>query len=426
MKLLPNGCQYSGVKVLPANWKTSSSTKKGWKVYYRFFHPELTGKGTPHPKGKYVAVKGMNVFTDITERRNYVKGLIDAIEEDLQVFQFNPITGTRIQLYEEQFIDYEIHPDTPFIKAMEAALEKREVSVNTKKDLRSVLKYTTLAAKDLNLAARPVKDVCRRHVKAILDYMKKVKENTVVNKKTGAKGVWTPNNYNYYRSHLMMLFDELCQCETIENNPVDKIKKKPHIAKKRTIMTDEEKIMVNTRLKVDHYPFWRLMRIFFRSGSRETEIMKVKRSDVNIETQTVIYEVRKGRNPAPRQVTRAIADDVLELWKEAVAGAGPNDYIFAKGFMPGTKKMGPDRITKTWQKVVKDEYGITADFYAMKHDNTTQTAELVGTALAAKHNRHTEEILRQRYDLNGEAREQAIIRGTVIPFIPIGKTKASG
>lgn len=437
MKLLSNGCKRSEITVIPSNWKTTSTIRKPWMVYYRFYCPELTGPGTKYPKGKLMPIRGMNEFKSANERRDYVKGIIIAIERDLEQYDYNPITGYRKQLLEEK-TDYEINPDAPLMDALQAAYEKRKVTTGVKKDLRSVLKYAAIAAKNLKLDKMPVKEVRRRHVKALLEQCGKVKidledirhRKALKNKQATVselvkKEVWTANNFNFYRSHLSMLFDELCEWETIENNPVEKIKKEKHTVAKRKTLTPEQREAINDGLYKDNYRFWRLMHLFFDSGARESEMVLLKWEDVSLDQQEIVYSIFKGEY---RREIRPISIDVIPLWREVMDEAKPGQFLFAKDLKPGKVSISSDNaFTRRWKRWVKNKeneqgekkYGeALADIYSLKHSHSTEVAKRVGTKLAALHNQHTEAVLKQSYDVEGSDREMQILKGIRISFVP--------
>lgn len=414
MELLSNGCKRSNIAVTPANWKTTSSVKKDWKIYYRFHDPKHTGKGTRYPKGKYVPVYGMNDLKNIDQRRAFTKNLIEEIRHDLDECDYNPITGYRKTIFEIEKTEYEIHPDTPLVEAWEAAYEKSKVK--SKKELKSVRKYADQAAKDLKIDKMPVKDVRRRHMLALLDRIGAIK---------GDK--WTNSNYNYFKARLGMLFSVLYTWEATELNPMNKIPLLEHAVKKRTTLSLEQKVAIDRDLRRDNYRLWLAMQLFFYSGARETEMVDVKLEDVNIKSQEVTYLILKG---GMRYETRAIPINAVNLWDQAMVGAKPGEYLFSWGLKPGKRKVGPEIFNRWWKKFVKDKvdadgnkvYGENlADFYAFKHSHSSQVSKMVGTRLAALHNQHSEEILREIYDTEGEDRDMKILKGIIIDFVPVAQ-----
>lgn len=76
-----------------------------------------------------------------------------------------------------------------------------------------------------------------------------------------------------------------------------------------------------------------------------------------------------------------------------------------------SKKAPPDPVTRRWEKYVKDELGIAADLYSLKHLNTSETVEQLGEGLAAMHNSHTSTaMVRNVYDVGRESREHEKIK----------------
>ena len=138
MQNLPNGCYCSAFHIYPKNWKTTrASVKKDWYISYRFYDPAFLN--TPKFKyGKLVITKGMNSFKTPEERRKTTEDLITTELHKLQVQSFNPITGQSIT---RSFSDFGIAPTIPFIKALEEAEKRCQVSPSTKRDFRSALRF---------------------------------------------------------------------------------------------------------------------------------------------------------------------------------------------------------------------------------------------------------------------------------------------
>lgn len=93
---------------------------------------------------------------------------------------------------------------------------------------------------------------------------------------------WTNNQFNHYRKYISILFTELVEVEAIEYNPVKDIDKQKTIKRIRKTLTKEERKKVNYHLHKNYYSFWRFINIFFHSGARLTEILSVKKEDVDL------------------------------------------------------------------------------------------------------------------------------------------------
>lgn len=80
MITLPDNCRCSEIKVSPSNWKkASASTKKFWKIHYRFYDPTFE---KPHQ----ITIKAdINKIKDLDQCRVLVEDLIRLEKEKLLV-----------------------------------------------------------------------------------------------------------------------------------------------------------------------------------------------------------------------------------------------------------------------------------------------------------------------------------------------------
>jgi integrase len=143
--------------------------------------------------------------------------------------------------------------------------------------------------------------------------------------------------------------------------------------------------------------------IFFHSGSRTTEILRVQGEHVDLKKQKVKYLVLKGQQN--ELVERTIKDIALPLWQFAMEGCGPKDFIFSSGLKPGPKAIRAEQISRRWRTHIKKKLGIACDFYSLKHLNTDQTSAILGLNAAAAHNSHKSTIITQTYAVNEKERQ---------------------
>lgn len=259
------------------------------------------------------------------------------------------------------------------------------------------MKYFTLATEQIRLEHLPVAEARRKHIKAILA---QVGQN---------KGGWSAVNYNKYRGYLHSLFKEMVQLEAIELNPVTDIERMKGLRKIRQVLKPEERKMVVEHLAANYPEFQRFVQIFFHCGARRTELLMVKVKDVDLVAQTYKVLIKKGREYL--EVEKPIKNIALPYWQDVVAGGGLKDYVFSFGLMPGSSSIRPDQVTRRWEEHVKKKLEITADFYSLKHLNTTEVVEALDEQAAAKLNSHTSTAMVVGvYDLrNKSRREEKII-----------------
>jgi site-specific recombinase XerD len=391
MLQLLNNCQCSQPTVAPKNWKNGpvSLLKKDWYIQYYFRDAAFAHQ---HPNGKLIIVKGMNKYKTLVERRQATQTALDLELDMLTNYQYNPITGFRKDTIKENN-EHEISPDTLFFDALHDAFEKMDCGNETKIDIKSILKYVSSTGEQLGYHKLPISQVRRKHIKIILDQVGKM---TSVN--------YTANRYNVYRKYLHRLFEELIQLEAIESNPVKGIAKKTTIKKMRQVLTIKEREAVNKHLKINHYTFWRFCQILFHSGARITELLQIKKSGVDLKTQTFQNTIKKGKQH--QEVRGTIKDIILFLWAELIKDANMNDYIFSKNLSPGPVSINAKQITIRWRSHVKKKLEITADIYSLKHSNLDETAAILDARSASKMAKHTNTAITMNHYLIGEKQRE--------------------
>lgn len=460
MHALPNGCTCSDLSVNPKNWQSlKASTKKPWYVFYRFYDPNF--KNDPKfKKGKLKLIKTMNRFSNLVERQDAVRVILEDEWGLLKNNSYNPIT----EQMEEPLLEvheYEIHPDTPFATALRQCQEQLKKAKATVADIKSMLNFLEKAIAHLRYSSLPIKSVTRKHIRALLDYMPKVNP------------LFSDHRFNKYRSYLMILFSELIEMEATEINPVTGIKKRITVKRIRQRLTLDERRTVNQHLQKVNPEFWRFMNIFFHAGARETELTELQRKDVDLKNQRYKVTIRKGNTA--REVWKPIKDIALGWWQKAMAEERPrvfnndnippelrakydtkellqlnakdinlayrrfkvvkhkrriepviiwreidikdislwknalkneSDYLFSRCLLPGIKAINPRQISRKWHFYVKDVLGIEADFYSLKHVNLDEVAEILSLNEAAKLASHTSTVVTMEHYTLGETDRQ--------------------
>lgn len=398
---LDNGCSCSQVKAFPKTWeRPNASIKKDWYIYYRFYDPTNPKKG-----GYLKIIKRMNDFKTLRERQQATRDLINNELRLLKECAYNPITET---FTEPEKVDYIINPDTGLIEALEKSLAMLEGVKSWKDDITSNLRYLKPAAEQLRINDMPVKEVSRRHIIMLLDLCGKNKD------------VWTAATYNRYRRNLGSLFTELVKVEAIKFNPVDRYLTPKKTTKKfKEILTSEEILLINTKLREYNFLFWRFIHIFCNSGARITEIMKVQLKDVDLKRQMVKYTIRKGK--FIRIVERPIKTEVLYLWEQIFVeakhkGLDVEGYVFSDYLQPGTRPIRADQIRHRWRLWVQTKLKINKTPYSLKYLNTDAMDELYGANIAAHLNAHNEDMVNKHYAVGQQDRKNEIIKRAPNPL----------
>ncbi|HEY4112172.1 hypothetical protein [Puia sp.] len=395
--LLPGGCSASTPSVHPANWKTvAASCARPWYIHYRFYDPTNGSR--------QIIAKGMNDYKTARERRAATERLLS--DELGRLTQgFNPITEGWAASSVAGLID----KHTPILVALEAAQKSVKCSQYALRDIRGMLHWIPLAVTALSWQSLPVSEIKTSHIRVLLDQCAQISTRTDAETGRLVKAKWSDHKFNKYRSYLMILFSEIIELGGLEMNPCRELRKRKATKRVRETLSMPQRATINRYLKRLNYGFWRFLHIFFHSGARESEILMVQRKHVDLENQKFVRLVKKDRSY--REVSTTIKNVALPLWKEAilkydrktgsVIECDPEDFIFSKGFVPGKRSIRPDWISEVWLRLVKGNLGYTADFYSLKHSNTTETRKLAGEEVAAEQNAHrSTAMVREIYDVD--------------------------
>ena len=377
---LKNGCYTSDIKVHPKNWQsTRASTKKDWYIFYRFYDPSFK-KYVHFKKGKLILIRGMNVYKTLPERQKETINLIEGEKKKILDSFFNPIKNINTPTI---INSNEITGNTPFLEALIQIEKLVKGADSTKRDLRSVLNFISLAAKQLGLSNTPTNTITRKHIKTLL---LQIESN---------KKFESPHRFNKVRSYLMILYKELVEMEVVDTNPVKDISKMKTTQRLRRLIPIEKRKIIDGELKLNHYRFWLFTNIFFHSGARLTELMKVKVKHVDLKNQSFIVTIKKGQQY--KEVIKPIKDIALYYWRQAIKSTVPDDYIFSKDLQPGKNEIRSFQITKRWNLHIKKKLGIQEDFYSLKHLNLDETAGILNLDDAAAMASHTSTSVTAKY-----------------------------
>jgi len=386
---LPEGCHINYPSVHPLNWlKKGASIKQDWYINYRFHDPKYSNNQRLK-YGLQRSMRGMNSEKTLEKRRQATRVII---EDEIKLLKdgYNPITGKTISKLSS--LNFELSPNTPFVKALWKAVDKIKVSPNYLIDVKCMVRGIQRAAEILNISEVPVSQITRKYITVLFE------KCSELNKR------WSARRHNSYRTALICLYRRLIAMEAVDYNIIKDIEKMKETHKIRDTLTKEQRVQVDDFLHKNYYSFWRFVQIFYASGARITELVNIQIKEVDLKSQIFVVTIKKGRSI--KQTEKPITNDILYLWKELTLNYPVDYYIFSNGLMPGKKPMRPDQVTKRWLRHVKKKLGITADLYSNKHLRTTSISKKYGTRTAAKLNSHANEgMVRKIYDVDYDKRE---------------------
>ena len=398
--LLPNGCSMSTPSVTPENWKTGGPLlmKRCWQMQYYFYDPEIPSNNKYG--GRLIAVKGMNTYKNLLERRAVTQIIIEnEIENNKR--GYHPILKKYV--IKENLSDQELHQDLPFIISFRIALEHLSCTKKHKNEIRWAINRIEKKALKLKLLDTSISQLKRSDLKRLLEACN------------------LPDYYfNKVRGYVSTLFGELLEYECCETNLTRDIRKRKVVSKQREILSPEHHKIVMNYLFENYYEFWRYAKIFLYSGSRTTELFMLQKGDVNIKNQEYKVTIKKGSHY--KEVTKVILKEVIPLWQELMDQAKPKQYLFSKFLMPGKDPILSSQITTRWYRLVKctdhilDENGkkikITADFYSLKHSLLDSLPTEIAQIIAS----HTNSKTTSLYQVNKGKRDREILKDLEVSF----------
>lgn len=350
---LRNGCSRTEVFFSPENFKqlrNNSDLQKDWFVECRFHDPKFIAR---YPDG-FQFRKRTNSFKTLSERKEAMKIYKENMEALLDNQNYNPISKKYMSSD-----DQELSPYIDVTTALETARKKINGSEKHLKQIRRCVSRINEAMKALNYSYLNIGDIKLWHIKNALEYLK-----------------IPPYSFNKFKQYLKDVFDELIEYGAVEHNPCRDISKKKFEKQLREIITEEQLAYIDPYLKQNYPDFYRYRMIFGMSGGRSAELFRVQLKHIDIENQEYIVQIQKGRSYVWE--TKIIVADAIPYWEELLNLSGnEEDFLFAKGLVPGPVQIDSEQITRRWKRLVKDSdkildeqnniIKVTADFYTLKH-----------------------------------------------------------
>lgn len=168
-------------------------------------------------------------------------------------------------------------------------------------------------------------------------------------------------------------------------------------------------------LKTSYPSFYRFLQIFFHSGARESELLRLKTEDVNLDEQYFRITVFKRKMLVEEK--RPIKKIALPFWNEILKLASPDQFLFSKNLEPGKYSISPAQVTRRWRVHIKNKLGITADFYSLKHLNLDEVTEQLSPLMASALAGHiSTKMVEEVYAVGHKERVIQKIRGVEIRF----------
>ena len=376
---LPNGCSVFEVNIFPPNWNTKKAdVNLIWYINFYFRDPRHLDQ---FPNGKYVLKKsGLNRLKTLYEKQQTIammrKVMVEQLENGYNPFDKSGPVIIKIDpiVRAEPEVITQVIPSTPFIKAFRFSLVRSSNVKETVKDTESVLRKLEAAAQRLHFNELSISELEIKHIKLILD------ECHRYDPKFSAK------RFNKAKSYLSGLFKYLVEVGAAHGNMALAISPMKEGFTEPKMFSQNDIDRIKEHLYKFNRPFYNFMMLFFYSGGRMKELMRLKGRGVDLVEQTYTVVVLKGK---ARSVTRTIRNVALPFWKEQMVNCKPDDFVFSKNLLPGDEQIESKQISRRWTTWVMKPLGIQTTFYKLKHLNADRTLKAAGAKMAAGQMGHT-------------------------------------
>lgn len=397
---LPNNCRASYPAVYPKNWETCkpSALEEKWYIWYRFYDDNLG-------KNMKVIIRSFNHIHTLVGRRQEISAELTALVGHLQR-GFNPFNRKKLPKNAAPK-----HPanvlNAPsermsFENAIKFADSKIVVSVAARKSevdwyIGKILKF----AAELKLLNVAICEITRKDLRLIIDKCA-LKDD----------GTFSEDKFNRCRKMLTRLYSEFIEYDIVESNIAENIQRK-----ERTVETIRETLQDDQREQIDEYlklyfpAFRNYMHIFYHSGARSAELLRLKVSDVDLKNLRIKYVILKGKKR--KEIFRPIPKIAVKYWQEVIGDAPGDHYVFSKGLVPGEEAIQPYQIHKRYYRLIKAAKkpngqlrfpNIKATFYSLKHSKVSDLADEVGLDVASHQFGEDVKTLKKHYDTRGKSR----------------------
>lgn len=158
--------------------------------------------------------------------------------------------------------------------------------------------------------------------------------------------------FNNYKKFMIGLFNWMLEERYVKVNPFLGIKNKKQVAKKRIIVSEENREIIKNYLKENDMPFFIITQLVYFTLIRPKEICHLKPNNFNLTNQTLFVPGVVAKNGKDRLVTipNAFMADLIAF---RFNNAAPDQLIFGEDFLPNKKVMSSRRLSRKWSNMRK-------------------------------------------------------------------------
>lgn len=374
------------------------STTGDWFVFFRFWN-QVTNK--------YHSIKcreDLNRIKDPQEKDAEFKALREARELWLKM-GWNPLTDRNFEARKQAETHQFAHiKEWTVEKCLLHAVANKKMATKSRYDYKKSAEYFIEAARPMYIHAMLMKDLEKRHIKAVFNSL--LQDFKLSNK-----------NYNKRLEHLKSLLTELVDWEVFTHNPAFGLKNLHEEETQKFVPLDaEERAMLREYLYLENYQFYIYCITIYYTGIRPDEILSLRIKDLDLKNSTLHLAPFSNVVKNKKERRKAVHSKLLRFYQEMQLDQLPDTwYIFSKNFKPGPEKLHRRVATGLWKRLVWNELGIEKYLYSLKHTGADDLIEAgVSEDFVKDHLGHSTKFMTRRYTQKGiEASKKAVLAANI-------------
>ena len=374
------------------------SVSNDWYVFFRYWNQETS---------KYQSIKckeNLNRIKDLVEREAEFKALREARELWLKL-GWNPLTDRKFEARKQVNAHEFSHiKEWTVEKCLLHAVANKKMAPKSRYDYKKSAQYFIEASKPMYIHAMLMKDLEKRHIKAVFNNL--LQEFNLSNK-----------NYNKRLEHIKSLLTELVDWEVFQVNPAFGLKNLPEEDTQKFIPLDnEERIKLREYLYLENYQFYIYCITIYYTGIRPDEILSLRIKDLDFKSCTLHLDPFSNVVKNKKERRKAVHSKLMRFFEQMeLEQYNPNWFIFSKGFKPGPIKQHRKIATELWKKLIWEQLGIEKYLYSLKHTGADDLiAAGVSEDYVKDHLGHSSKFMTRRYTQKGiEASKKAVINSNI-------------
>lgn len=225
-----------------------------------------------------------------------------------------------------------------YLKEKERETKKKTFS-SYASHLRTLTKWL-----DKNYGRMKISDFTAEVAVEYMDYF--YNDRKVVSKKKNEEHSMGANTYNNTVKTLRVIFGWIVAKNYLSENPFKNIDLKKKTAKKRVVISDDERRRISEYFEKVCPNYLTLCHLVFTSFIRPIEASRIQVKNIHLAEKYIYMPEDITKNKYPRNAP--LSDELCERLGRMIKGANGEDFLFGKDYKPGPVAILSNSYAKRW------------------------------------------------------------------------------